>query len=66
MSADFENFLTAAFAAGLMEGWSCDDVMRIFLAVSGRGAWGVDERRGVKGLDLGLLCVGVAEGRGLF
>ena len=45
---------------------SCDLVTRIFLAMCGRGAWGVDERRGVKEVDLGLVLVGVADGCGRF
>ena len=47
-------------------GLSCDLVMRIFLAMCGRDAWGVDERRGVKEVDLGLVLVGVADGCGRF
>ena len=61
--ADFENLLAAA---ALVDGFSCDFVMRIFLAVGGRGAWGVEERRGVKGFVLGFVWVGVAEGCGFF
>lgn len=56
--------MTAAELA-LMLGLSCDVVMRIFLAICGRGAWGVDDRRGVNDVDLGLVWVGVADGCGL-
>lgn len=47
-AAGFENLLPAA---ALAIGLSCD-LMWIFFAVCGRGAWGVDDRRGVKEVDL--------------